>query len=54
MCGKDTFGEGVRGVINMEGEGVFLLHRFAMSVLATGSQSWVAGPAFPTSATTLG
>ena len=43
-------GEGVRGVINMEGEGVFVVHSNGMSFLEPGSQSWVAGPAFTTSA----
>merc|ERR1719239_2021883 len=43
-------GDGVRGVINMEGEGVFVVHSSVISVLAHGSSSWVAGPAFPTTA----
>ena len=43
-------GEGVRGVINVEGEGVFVVHSDGISFLAPGSQSWVAGPVFPTSA----
>ena len=43
-------GDGVRGVINMEGEGVFVVHSSGISVLAPGSSSWVAGPAFPTTA----
>ena len=43
-------GDDVRGVINMEGQGVFVVHSTGISVLALGSQSWVAGPAFPTSA----
>ena len=43
-------GDGVRGVINMEGQGVFLVHSTGISFLAPGSQSWVAGPMFITSA----
>ena len=39
-------GDGVRGVINMEGQGVFVVHSTGISVLAPGSQSWVAGPVF--------
>ena len=41
------FGDGVQGVINMEGQGVFVVHNTGLSFLAPGSQSWVAGPAFP-------
>ena len=43
-------GDGVRGVINLEGEGVFVVHSSGISVLARGSSSWAAGPVFPTSA----
>ena len=43
-------GEGVRGVINMEGQGVFLVHSTGISFLAPGSESWIAGPIFSTSA----
>merc|ERR1719234_67838 len=43
-------GDGVRGVINMEGEGVFVVHSSGISVLPPGSESWVAGPVFSTSA----
>ena len=45
-----TLGDGVRGVINMDGEGVFLIHSIGMSVLAPGADSWVAGPMFITEA----
>ena len=44
------FGDSVRGVIKMEGQGVFIVHSTGVSVLPPGSRSWVAGPAFPTSA----
>ena len=43
-------GDGVRGVINMEGQGVFLVHSSGISFLAPNSNSWVAGPVFPTPA----
>ena len=43
-------GDGVRGVINMEGQGVFLVHSTGISFLAPGSKTWDAGPAFATSA----
>ena len=43
-------GDGVRGVINIEGEGMFLIHTIGMSFLAPDSRSWVAGPMFPTPA----
>ena len=43
-------GDGVRGVINMEGEGVIVVHTKRMSFLAPGSHSWVAEPMFPTPA----
>ena len=43
-------GDGVRGVINIEGHGVFVVHSTGISVLAPGSESWVAGPMFTTSA----
>ena len=43
-------GDGVRGVINIEGEGVFTVHSSGISFLSTRSESWVAGPMFTTSA----
>ena len=43
-------GEGVRGVINMEGQGVFVVHNTGISVLAHHSESWAAGPVFTASA----
>ena len=43
-------GDGVRGVINIEGEGIFVVHSFGISVLTPGSDSWVAGPEFLASA----
>ena len=43
-------GDGVRGVITMEGQGVFVVHNDGISVLAPGSDTWVAGPMFQTSA----
>ena len=43
-------GNNVRGVINMDGQGVFIVHSTSISFLATGSQTWVAGPVFPASA----
>ena len=43
-------GDGVRGVINMEGEGVFVVHSSGLSFLAPRSESWVAGPVFITPA----
>ena len=42
--------DGVRGMVNIEGEGIFAIHSTGILVLAPGSQSWVAGPVFPTSA----
>ena len=47
-------GDGVRGVINMEGQGVFLVHSSGILVLAHDSQSWVGGPIFLTSAAVCG
>ena len=41
-------GDGVRGVINMEGQGVFLVHSTGISILAPSSQSWVGRPLFQT------
>ena len=38
--------DGVQGVINLDGEGIFVVHSIGISVLETGSQSWVAGPVF--------
>ena len=43
-------GDGVRGVINMEGQGVFLVHSTGISFLAPDSKTWVAGPVFSTTA----
>ena len=43
-------GDGVRGVINMEEEGVFVVHSSGISILASGFSSWVAGPMFLTAA----
>ena len=43
-------GDGVRGVISMEGQGVFVVHSSGISVLAPGSKIWASGPVFPTSA----
>ena len=40
-------GDGVRGVINMEGQGVFLIHSSGMSVLAPESNTWSPGLPFP-------
>ena len=39
-------GDRVRGVINIEDQGVFVIHSTGMSVLPPGSQSWIVGPAF--------
>ena len=39
-------GTSVRGVINLESEGVFIVHSAGVSFLAQGSKSWVAGPMF--------
>ena len=41
-------GDGVRGVINMEGQGVFVIHSTFISALAFGYETWVAGPMFLT------
>ena len=35
--------DGVRGVINMEGEGVYIVHRTDISFLAEGSNTWTPG-----------
>ena len=43
-------GEGVRGVISIEGEGVFVVHSYGISSLAPDSQSWAAGPVYSESA----
>ena len=43
-------GDGVLGVVNMEGQGVFVVHSSGISFLAPDSESWVAGPIFPTAA----
>ena len=37
-------GDGVRGVINMEEHGVYIVHNTAISFLPSGSHSWTAGP----------
>ena len=42
--------DGVRGMINIEEEGVFAIHSTGIFFLRKGSQTWVAGPVFPTSA----
>ena len=47
---NELVGDGVRSVINMEGQGIFMVHSSVMSFLAPGSRSWVAGLVFPTSA----
>ena len=47
---NQTLGDGVRGVINMEGQGVFMVYSDGILFLAPGSKSWVAGPAYTTSA----
>merc|ERR1712012_175003 len=38
--------DSVQGVINLDGEGIFVVHSNGISVLATGSESWVGGPIF--------
>ena len=43
-------GDGVRGVINIEGQGVFIIHNTGMSFLAPGSDTWTPGPPFPSPA----
>ena len=43
-------GDGVLGVINMEGKGVYVVHSTGLSFLAHDSESWVAGPALPSPA----
>ena len=48
---RGTFNNGlleddVQGVIDIEGEGVFVVHSVGISFLATNSKSWVAGPVF--------
>ena len=40
-------GNGVRGVISIEEQGVFVVHSTFMSILANSSKTWVAGPVFP-------
>ena len=42
--------DGVRGMINIEREGIFAIHSTGILFLPSGSQSWIAGPVFPTSA----
>ena len=41
-------GDGVRGVINFEGRGVYIIHSSNMSFLAPESKTWVSEPVFPT------
>lgn len=41
-------GDGVRGMISLEGQGIFAIHSTGLSVLAPGSDTWEAGPMFPT------
>ena len=48
MFSNGLLGDGVIGVINMDGEGVFMVHKTGISFLAPGSESWVAGPLFAT------
>ena len=45
-----VLGDAVRGVINIEGEGVFMVHNEGISVLVLGNMSWVTGPMFSTPA----
>ena len=40
-------GDGIRGVITLEKQGVFVVHSTAMSFLPYGSDTWVAGPMLP-------
>ena len=52
---RDTFTNGlhgdiVRGMINIEGQGIFAIHSTGILFLASDSRSWVAGPIFSTSA----
>ena len=47
---ENLLGDDVRGVISIEGDGVFIVHRIGISILTKGSKSWVAGPVFPTPA----
>ena len=42
--------DGVRGLVDMEGHGIYAIHSTGMLFLAPASKSWVAGPAFQTSA----
>ena len=48
--GNGLLGDGVRGVINIEGQGVFVVHSTSISFLATDSQSWATGPLIAASA----
>ena len=41
-----VLGDGVSSVINLEENGVFVVHNIGMSFLAPGSDSWIAGPMF--------
>ena len=36
----------VQGVVNLDGEGIFVVHSIGISILGTGSDSWVPGPVF--------
>ena len=38
--------DGVQGVINLDGEGIFVVHSIGISILETESESWFAGPVF--------
>ena len=40
----------IQGVIKMEGQGVFVVHQYSISVLQQGSKRWVSGPSFQTEA----
>ena len=42
--------DGVRGMINIEGEGIFAIHSTGILFHARGSKTWEAGPVFPASA----
>ena len=42
--------DGVRGLVDIEGHGIYAIHSTGMLFLAPASKSWVAGPAFQTSA----
>ena len=44
------FGDVVRGVVEVEGQGVFVVHNNGISFLAPFSDTWVTGPMFPVTA----